>query len=51
MLSKSPCVAPLLFVKEKDKPLRGVLDYRASNRIAERNTLASSISNVRHVKG
>ena len=36
-LSKSPYGAPLFFVKEKDKPLRGVVDYRALNRITKRN--------------
>ena len=35
--SKSPHVAPLFFFKEKNKPLRGVVDYRALNRIAKRN--------------
>ncbi len=35
--SKSPYGAPLFFVKEKDKPLRGVVDYRALNRITKRN--------------
>lgn len=34
--SKSPYGAPLFFVKEKDK-LRGVVDYRALNRITKRN--------------
>ena len=35
--SKSPYGAPLFFVKEKDKPLRGVVDYRGLNRITKRN--------------
>ena len=35
--SKSPYGAPLFFIKEKDKPLRGVVDYRALNRITKRN--------------
>ena len=35
--SKSPYGAPLFFVKEKDKPLRGVVDYRALNRITKKN--------------
>jgi len=35
--SKSPYGAPLFFVKDKDKPLRGVVDYRALNRITKRN--------------
>jgi hypothetical protein len=35
--SKSPYGAPLLFVKDGDKPLRGVVDYRAVNRIKKRN--------------
>jgi Reverse transcriptase (RNA-dependent DNA polymerase) len=34
---KSPYGAPLLFVKDGDKPLRGVVDYRALNRIKKRN--------------
>ena len=34
--SKSPYVASLFFVKEEDK-LRGVVDYRALNRIKKRN--------------
>jgi len=34
--SKSPYGAPLFFVKEEDK-LRGVVDYRALNRITKRN--------------
>ena len=34
--SKSPYGAPLFFVKEPDK-LRGVVDYRALNRITKRN--------------
>ncbi len=35
--SKSPYGAPLFFVKEKDKPFRGVVDYRSLNRIKMRN--------------
>ena len=35
--SKSPYGAPLFFMKEKDKPLRGVVDYRKINRITKRN--------------
>jgi hypothetical protein len=35
--SKSPYGAPLFFVKDGDKPLRGVVDYRALNRITKRN--------------
>ena len=35
--SRSPFGAPLFFVKNKDKPLRGVVDYRALNRITKRN--------------
>ncbi len=35
--SKSPYGAPLFFVKEKNKPLRGVVDYRGLNRITKRN--------------
>ncbi len=35
--SKSPYGAPLFFVKEKNKKLRGVVDYRALNRINKRN--------------
>ena len=35
--SKSPYGAPLFFVKEEGKPLRGVVDYRALNRITKRN--------------
>ena len=35
--SKSPYGAPLSFVKEGDKPLRGVVDYRGLNRITKRN--------------
>lgn len=35
--SKSPYGAPLFFVKEKDKPIRGVVDYRGLNRITKRN--------------
>ena len=34
---KSPCGASLFFVKDKNKPLRGVVDYRARNRIMKRN--------------
>ena len=34
--SKSPYGASLFFVKEKDK-LRGVVDYRALNRITKKN--------------
>ncbi len=36
--SKSPYGAPLFFVKEKNKPLRGVVDYRALNRVTKRNS-------------
>ena len=35
--SKSPYGAPLFFVKEKGKELRGVVDYRGLNRITKRN--------------
>ncbi len=35
--SKSPYGASLFFVKEKDKPLRGVVDYRALNHNTKRN--------------
>ena len=35
--SKSPYGAPLFFVKENGKPLRGVVDYRGLNRITKRN--------------
>ena len=35
--SKSPYGASLFFVKEKGKSLRGVVDYRALNRITKRN--------------
>jgi hypothetical protein len=35
--SRSPYGAPLFFVKGGDKPLRGVVDYRALNRITKRN--------------
>ena len=35
--SRSPFGAPLFFVKTKDKELRGVVDYRALNRITKRN--------------
>jgi Reverse transcriptase (RNA-dependent DNA polymerase) len=35
--SKSPYGAPLFFVKDGDKPLRGVVDYRALNRITKPN--------------
>ena len=34
---KSPYGAPLFFVKEKDKPLRGVVEYRGLNRITKKN--------------
>ena len=34
--SKSPYGAPLFFVKEKNKPLRGVVDYSRLNRITKR---------------
>jgi len=37
--SKSPYGASLFFVKDKDKPLRGVVDYRALNRITKRNNM------------
>ena len=36
--SKSPYGAPLFFVKEGNKPLRGVVDYRALNRVTKRNS-------------
>ena len=36
--SKSPFGAPLFFVKEPGKALRGVVDYRALNRITKRNS-------------
>jgi len=36
--SKSPYGAPLFFVKEKDGRLRGVVDYRALNRITKKNS-------------
>ena len=35
--SKSTFGAPLFFVKNKDKPLRGVVDYGALNRITKKN--------------
>ena len=35
--SKSPYGAPLFFVKEKDKKLRGVVDYKALNLITKKN--------------
>jgi hypothetical protein len=35
--NKSPYGAPLFFVKDGDKPLRGVVDYRELNRITKRN--------------
>ena len=35
--SKSHYGSPLFFVKEGDKPLRGVVDYRGLNRITKRN--------------
>lgn len=35
--SRSPFGASLFFVKDKDKPLRGVVDYRDLNRITKRN--------------
>ncbi len=35
--SKSPYGAPLFFVKEKGNKLRGVVDYRALNRMNQRN--------------
>jgi hypothetical protein len=34
--SKSQCGAPLLFMKDEDKPFRGVIDYRALDRITKR---------------
>ena len=34
---RSPYGAPLFFVKEGNKPLRGVVDYRGLNRITKRN--------------
>ena len=36
--SKSPYGAPLFFVKEKNNRLRGVVDYRALNRITKKNS-------------
>lgn len=36
--SKSPYGAPLFFVMEKDMKLRGVVDYRALNRITKINS-------------
>ncbi len=36
--SKSPHEAPLFFVKEGSKPLRGVVDYMALNRVTKRNS-------------
>ena len=35
--SRSPYGAPLFFEKDGNKPLRGVVDYRALNRITKRN--------------
>jgi hypothetical protein len=35
--SKSPYGAPFFFLKDGDKPLRGVVDYRALNRITKQN--------------
>lgn len=35
--SKSPYGSPLIFLKEKEKNLRGFVDYRAINRITKRN--------------
>jgi Reverse transcriptase (RNA-dependent DNA polymerase) len=35
--SKSPYGAPLFFVKDGNKPMRGVVDYRALNRITKKN--------------
>ncbi len=35
---KSPHGAPLFFVKDEEKPLRGVVDYRAVNRITKKNS-------------
>jgi Reverse transcriptase (RNA-dependent DNA polymerase) len=35
--SKSPYGAPLFFVKYGNKPIRGVVDYRALNRITKKN--------------
>lgn len=35
--SKSPYGASLFFVKDKNKALRGVVDYRALNRITKKN--------------
>lgn len=37
--SRSPYGAPLFFVKEPCRDLRGVVDYRALNRIAKRNNV------------
>ena len=34
---KLPYEAPMFFVKNKNEPLRGVVDYRALNRIMKRN--------------
>lgn len=38
--SKSPFGAPLFFAKAPGKPLRGVVDYRALNRMTKRNNYA-----------
>ena len=42
--SRSPYVFPLFFVKEKSGKLRGVVDYRALNRITKRNNVSLSRS-------
>lgn len=42
--SKSPFGAQLFFVKDKNKPLRGVVDYRALNQITKRNNAPLSRS-------
>ncbi len=42
--SRSPYRDPLFFVNEKDNYLRGVVDYRALNRITKRNNTPLSRS-------
>jgi hypothetical protein len=42
--SKSPYGAPLFFVKEGDKPLRGVVGYQALNSTTKRNNAPISRS-------
>ena len=44
--SKSPYGSPLFFVKEKGKPLRGIVDYGGLNRIMKRNNAPLPRSNV-----